>query len=105
MFDKTRRIKASPVFPAPFVPKGYQQIATATLATSTSLTVPAGSLYARIENNGTSAVRWRDDGTDPTAIAGGRLLPGDALWYDGDLDEIELIREAAGAVLDIHYYA
>lgn len=104
-FDKTRRVKATPHFPAPVDPKGYQQISSATLATSTSLTVPAGSLYARIENNGSAAVRWRDDGTDPTSTTGGRILPGDVLEYDGDLAEIEVIREAAGAILDIHYYS
>lgn len=104
-FDKTRKVKASPVFEAPTEPRGYQQLVSADLATSASLTVPANALYAHIENNGTAAVRWRDDGTDPTTTTGGRLLPGDVLDYDGNLAEIEFIREGAGAILDIHYYS
>jgi hypothetical protein len=102
-FDKTRLVKASPVFQAPTVPMGYQQIASATLASATALTVPAGSLYAVIENNGSAAVRWRDT-ADPTSTTGGRVLPGDTLSYDGDLTAVKFIREGAGAVLDVNFY-
>lgn len=104
-FDKTRRVKATPYFPAPADPEGYQHLTSAGLATAMALTVPDGALYAHVENNGTAAVRWRDDGTAPTATTGGRLLPGDILEYDGDVAAIQFIREAAGAVLDVHYYS
>jgi hypothetical protein len=50
------------------------------------------------------AVRWRDDGTDPTASVGMRLVPDEEFEYDGDLKAIKFIREAAGAKLNVSYY-
>lgn len=80
----------------------YQQISSVTLASATALT-PSGATTASIQNNGTAAVRYRADGTDPTATSGMRLLPGRVLPYTGNLAALKFIREAAGAVLDIHY--
>lgn len=90
---------------ASFTPQGYQQISSATLAASTGLTVPAGATVAIIQNNGTQAVRFRDDGTDPTSSIGQRIPAGETLTYDGDLSAVEFIREADGAILDIAYYS
>lgn len=86
----------------PSTPKGYQQIVG--LAAATALTVPAGSTYAVITTQG-QAVRWRDDGTAPTAAIGMELLVGQALNYNGSLAAIEFIQEAATATLNISYYA
>lgn len=82
-------------------PLGYQQITN--VATSVGLTVPAGAQRALIQPTG-QAVRWRDDGTDPTATVGMRIALNGELFYDGDLSVIEFIQEAAGAVLNIAYY-
>ena len=89
---------------------GYQQITS--LSASSALTVPT------MDKNGnkqqptiaiiipeTQAVRWRDDGTDPTSAVGMPLAAGVALQYDGDLTKIRFIESTAGAKLNISYYA
>jgi hypothetical protein len=81
---------------------GYQQITN--LAAATALTVPAGAAYARIICT-TQAVRWRDDGTDPTATIGMPLPVNTELCYDGaNLSRVKFIEQAASAVLNITYY-
>jgi hypothetical protein len=50
-------------------------------------------------------VRWRDDGTAPTASVGMPLAVGVPLQYDGDLTNIKFIETAASAKLNISYYA
>lgn len=89
---------------------GYQQITS--LSAATGLTVPSVDklgnkiqpTFALIVPEG-QAVRWRDDGTDPTASVGMPLAVGIALQYDGDLNRIEFIEQTAGAKLNISYYA
>jgi hypothetical protein len=89
---------------------GYQQITS--LSAATGLTVPA------VDKNGlnqkptfaliiaeTQAVRWRDDGTNPTSSVGMPLAVGVPLQYDGDLSKIKFIEQTSGAVLNISYYA
>ncbi len=90
---------------ANYTPRGYQQILSAGLAVAATLTVPLGATFARIQNNGTQAVRWRDDGVDPTSSLGQRISAGDDYVYDKSLSAIRLIREADGAILDIAYYS
>ncbi len=87
---------------ARFKPKGYQQITS--LASSQTLTVPSGAVIALIRAN-TQAVRWRDDGTPPTASIGVPLPAGETLQYEGDLAAIRFIEQTASAALDISYYA
>jgi hypothetical protein len=89
---------------------GYEQITS--LSASTALTVPT------VDVNGTAcrptvaiiipqtqAVRWRDDGTAPTASIGMPLAAGVTLQYDGDLTQIRFIQQTASAVLNVSYYA
>lgn len=87
------------------IPKGYQQITNAQLATVQGLSAPSGSKYAKIQNNGAQPLRYRDDGVTPTAMQGMRLAAGDELPYYGDLTALKLIREADGVTVDIAYYA
>lgn len=70
---------------------------------ATSLTVPAGSTRALIQCEGQS-VRWRDDGTAPTAAVGQLLATGTILEYNGPLAAIQFIQTAATATLDVSYY-
>jgi hypothetical protein len=88
---------------------GYQQIVGA--AAATALTIPTR------DNNGTSAlptmamiivegqsVRYRDDGTNPTASVGMPISIGSVFFYDGDLKAIRFIQTAATATINVSYY-
>jgi hypothetical protein len=89
---------------------GYQQITS--LSAAAGLTVPAVDksgnkqqpTFALIIAEGKD-VRWRDDGTNPTASVGMPLAVGVPLQYDGDLTNIKFIETAASAKLNISYYA
>ncbi len=90
-------------------PLGYQQILAATLATAQSITVPtlpAGITvgYLIVQANG-GIVRWRDDGTAPTASVGMSIPDGGELNYVGDLYKIKFILSTSAPVLDISIYA
>ena len=89
---------------------GYQQITD--LSAAVGLTVPA------IDKSGlkqmptialitplTGNVRWRDDGTNPTASIGMPLAAGVTLQYDGNLRGIKFINNGGTAELNISYYA
>lgn len=84
------------------VPLGFQNIAD--LSSAVGLTVPVGSTFALITVSG-QAVRFRDDGTDPTDSVG-VVMPVDArpLEYSGNLNAIKFIETAASATLDVLYY-
>lgn len=82
---------------------GFQRIQAASLATATALTVPTGANRALIQAI-TANVRWRDDGTDPTAAAGMQLVAGASMDYDGELSTIKFILESGSPELLISYY-
>lgn len=87
-----------------FAPLGYQQISATTLAAATALTVPAGANFALIRVEAAN-VRWRDDGTAPTATVGMLLLDTDApLEYSGELSAITFILAASSPILNVAYY-
>lgn len=89
------------VEPAAMRPLGFQQIAS--LSSATALTVPVGALTALIQAEAQD-VRWRDDGTNPTATVGITLGSGLTLPYNGDLSAIKFIETTASAKLNISYY-
>lgn len=82
-------------------PTGYEQVTS--LSSAAGLTPPAGSDRALIQAV-TQSVRWRDDGTSPTATVGMVLAAGSTLEYDGDLSAFEAIETAASAELNVSYY-
>lgn len=87
-----------------FTPLGYQQITAGTLASATSLTVPAGANMAMIGAD-TAGVRFRDDGTAPTASVGVLIPAGVALFqYTGNLAALQFIAASGSPVLNISYY-
>lgn len=53
----------------------------------------------------TQSVRWRDDGTAPTASVGMLLPVNTPFVYDGDLNKIQFIETTASASLSVSYYA
>lgn len=83
-------------------PLGYQQITS--LSAATGFTIPAGTSYAVVQAE-SQPVRWRDDGTDPTATVGMRIPVGDALIYTAQtMAKIKFIEETASAKLNVSYY-
>ena len=82
-------------------PKGYQALAVS--STAVSLTIPAGAriAYLYVESN---TVRWRDDGTNPTASVGTPLKADADLLYDSDLTKLRFIRASADAVVHVSFY-
>lgn len=89
---------------------GYQQISS--LSSATGLTVPARDANGNVQQPTfaliiaeTQGVRWRDDGTNPTASVGMPLAAGVPLQYDGDLSKIKFIEQTGSAKLNISYYA
>jgi hypothetical protein len=81
---------------------GYQQITS--LSAATGLTPPQGTTMALIVAE-TQGVRWRDDGTNPTASVGMPIAAGAYLNYDGDLNRVKFIEQTASAKLNVSYYA
>lgn len=93
---------ATPVTDDKLVPKGYEQVTG--LSSAKGLTVPSGATKALIiaQDQG---VRWRDDGTDPSATVGMPLATGGSgLWYTADLSAIKFFEQAVSAKLNVSYY-
>lgn len=82
---------------------GYEQITG--LSTVKTLTVPAGATLALLQAEAQN-IRWRNDGTDPTAGIGMILVAGQApTEYKGDLSLLEFIEATASAKLNVAYFA
>ena len=87
-----------------YVPLGSQQLTAATLVSAASLTVPLGSTDVLLSAD-TAAVRFRDDGTAPTATTGIALPNGLAPFqYSGTLSALQFIAGATGAILNALFY-
>lgn len=97
--DSNANVAASIVTPQ--LSLGYQQITD--LTNAVGLDVPHGCCFALIQAEGAN-VRWRDDGEDPAATVGMRLLSGEERRYDGNLSSIKFIQEGSGAKINISYY-
>ena len=84
-----------------FTNKGFQQLTG--IGSATALTVPSGATLA-IFTVEASNVRWRDDGTNPTASVGMLLVNGQSLIYNGELSKIKFIDVTSGAKVGVSYY-
>lgn len=82
-------------------PLGFQQLTS--LSTAISLTPPANASIAVLQAEDQN-VRWRDDGTSPTATVGMYIVADDFFAYTGDLNAVEFIEETASAKLNVAYY-
>lgn len=81
---------------------GYQQITD--LSAAVGLTIPEGTCFVLFKPTG-QAIRFRDDGTNPTASVGYPVAVGYEYVYTGSApSRIRLIEVTAGAVLDVLYY-
>jgi len=83
------------------VPNGYEQVTS--LSSATGLTVPDGTSLVLAQAE-TQSVRWRDDGTNPSATVGMIIAAGDVLSYTGDAKSLKFIETAASAKLNVSYY-
>lgn len=83
------------------VPAGYQQLTI--LGSASALTVPAGTKLTMIQAEA-QAVRYRDDGTDPTASVGMVIAAGQTVAYNGNPSAVKIIESTAGAKVNVLYY-
>jgi hypothetical protein len=79
----------------------YQQMSVTTVVNLA--TVPSQATYALIipETNG---IRWRDDGTDPTAGVGMPVAASSTLRYDGDLTKLRIVSQTGTATVNVSYH-
>lgn len=91
----------------PIVPLGYCQLTSIDAATAISTCsggIPAGATLAIVKVE-TQAIRWRDDGTNPTAAVGFPMATADPPFlYFGTLTKLVVISQVAGAKLDVAFY-
>jgi len=90
-------------YPYDTKPNGYQQLAVS--STAVALTVPAGTTRA-VCKVATNAIRYRDDGVNPTATVGYPVAANGELELHGteQLSAFKAIRQSSDATLDILYY-
>lgn len=78
--------------------------AGATLASLVGGSIPAGTTRVKISVEA-QAIRWRDDGTMPTAAIGMPQAVGTTLDYqERDLANLRFFGQALGAILNITFY-
>lgn len=95
------------IAPYVYTPLGCGQLAsfsTATLLSSVSGGIPAGATLASLSVE-LNAVRYRDDGTAPTAGIGTPLSVATMAWpYTASLGSIQFIPETGSATVDVCFY-
>lgn len=83
---------------------GFEIVAAATLAAASGLAaIPQDSKIAYIQVEG-GDVKYRDDGTNPTAANGMRLYDGSVLEYSGTLSALKFILASGAPKLNVTYY-
>lgn len=87
------------------VPMGYEQVTAGFAAAQNLPSVPDGAALAIIQPVG-GAIRFRDDGTAPTAAIGMKVSDGDSIQYPGSLTALEFIGDGGGAATEVNitYY-
>lgn len=83
------------------VPLGFVNVTG--LSTVKGITAPAGTVTVVIVAE-SQDVRWRDDGTNPTASVGMLLAAGAEMTYTGDISKLKFIETTASATLDVSCY-
>jgi hypothetical protein len=88
--------------PYSYTALGCQQI-TSLASAAPFASVPTGAKLATVTPE-VQPVRYRDDGTAPTASIGPLLYPGLVWSYSGPLASIQFIQTAASATIDVCFY-
>lgn len=98
----------------PYEQLGYEQISAVTASTSgpdpnkytkasgTKLRTPN---YLHIVCEGSAAIRWRADGTDPSTTVGSPLTAGQSLSLPLKAKDLKIIATTAGTVSISYFYA
>lgn len=90
----------------PVVPLGYCQLTSidaSTLVSTCSGGIPAGANVALLTPEA-QAIRYRDDGTAPTAAVGQPMAVAASLLYTGTLSKLRVISQTSGAKLNVTFY-
>lgn len=90
----------------PIAPLGYCQITSisaAKLLSSCSGGIPAGANAVVLEAEA-QAIRYRDDGTAPTATVGMPIAVGGTIFYPGTLSTLRVIEQTSGAIVNVSFY-
>lgn len=82
-------------------PLGYVKVTG--LSSVQTLSPPAGARAALIIVE-TQAVRFRDDGTDPTSTDGMPIAAGGWYWCTTDLSDVRFLELSASATVHVSYY-
>lgn len=65
--------------------------------------IPSDATIAVVQAE-TGDVRWRADGTNPTASVGMMLYEGAERTFVGNLSAVKLIASTTGAIISVHYF-
>lgn len=85
-------------------PLGYQQHLAAAVDAGVNLTPPAGAVYAVLTAEA-QAIRYRDDGVNPSATVGMPVAVGVTVQLEGgNLAAYRVISQALGAIVNVTYY-
>ncbi len=104
-------VSAQTQMPYQFQSTGYCQMTTALSSAVTVATAncSSGSVPVRVALMSVcvtvAAIRYRDDGTAPTASVGMPVGAGTCINYSGDPRALQIIQQASGAVVDILFYS
>lgn len=87
---------------------GYVQSSAVDAATTIASLFPGGVIPSGTQlllvQPQTQAIRWRDDGTAPTASIGYPLAVGAELRYTGQTAKLQVISQTAGAIVNVVAY-
>lgn len=82
---------------------GYRQIEIPVGEATIIGELPSGARIVLVKIEG-AAVRYRDDGVAPTAAIGMPLSDGESMTYDAQMDGIQFIAQAEGAICNLAFY-
>lgn len=95
-----------PLFGTNAIPTGFcQATVTTAILLSTACNIPVGSKYFMVSVD-TANVRYRDDGTAPTASSGVQWASSatQPYWYAGQLSAIQLVAVSGSPVINVSFY-
>lgn len=88
-------------------PLGYCQLTasgSAALISTCSGGIPARTAWAVLCIE-TANIRWRDDGTAPTASVGMPVNAGACIYYSGTMATFQIISQSGSPIVNISFYS